>query len=112
MRRHVNQTIRTGPSSTGPQAKHLTSRCRFRLVSDTPLPTDYQEPLLTTEHIRHMHSSFVRGHLLATTHLQAAQRHQKTYFDRRVYGTQLYPRDSICNEAVPPPRVLPKCHGD
>ncbi|KAF8565062.1 hypothetical protein P879_09865 [Paragonimus westermani] len=57
------------------QAPHLMVSGREpRLASDTLPPTDHHEPLLTSEHIRHMHSSLVRGYQLAMSHLQGVQR--------------------------------------
>ncbi|KAF7234332.1 hypothetical protein EG68_12171 [Paragonimus skrjabini miyazakii] len=75
------------------------------------LQTDHHEPLLTTEHVHQIHSSLVRGHQLARSHLQAAQRHQKAYFVRRVHGDQHRPGDEVwLNDAVPPPGIPSKLH--
>ncbi|KAF7248002.1 hypothetical protein EG68_09887 [Paragonimus skrjabini miyazakii] len=87
----------------------MASGRELRLASDTLLPTDHHEPPLTTEHIPQMHSSLVRGHQLARSHLQAAQRHQKAYFDRRVHGTQYQPGDEVwLYDAVSPPAISSK----
>ncbi|KAF7233669.1 hypothetical protein EG68_02416 [Paragonimus skrjabini miyazakii] len=89
----------------------MVSGRELRLASDTLLPTDNLEPLLTTEHIHQMHSSLVRGHQLARSHQQAAQRHQKAFFDRRVHGTQYQPGDKVwLYDAVPPPGIPSKLH--
>ncbi|KAF7261461.1 hypothetical protein EG68_00984 [Paragonimus skrjabini miyazakii] len=98
-------------ASTGQTPHFMASGRKLRLASDTLLPTDQHEPLLTTEHIHQMHSSLVRGHQLAISHLQAAQRHQKAYFDRRVHGTQYQPWDEVwLYDAVPPPGIPSKLH--
>ncbi|KAF5397787.1 Transposon Ty3-I gap-Pol polyprotein [Paragonimus heterotremus] len=73
---------------TGQTPQVMVSSRGLRLASDVLLPADHHEPLLTTEHIHQMHSSLVRGQKLARLHLQAAQRQQRAYFGREVYGTE------------------------
>ncbi|KAF7259551.1 hypothetical protein EG68_03368 [Paragonimus skrjabini miyazakii] len=83
----------------------------LRLASDTLLSSDHHEPLPTTKHIRHIHSSFVRGHQLARSHLQAAQHLQKAYFNRRVRGAHYQLGDEVwMYDAVPTPRGPSKLH--
>ncbi|KAF7253087.1 hypothetical protein EG68_07473 [Paragonimus skrjabini miyazakii] len=98
-------------ASTGQTPHFMVSGRELRLVSDTLLPTDHHEPLLTTKYIHQMQSSLVRGHQLARSHPQAAQRHQKAYFDGRVHGAQYQPGDEVwLYDAVPPPGILSKLH--
>ncbi|KAF7255408.1 hypothetical protein EG68_07431 [Paragonimus skrjabini miyazakii] len=78
---------------------------------DTLLPTDHHEPLPTTEPIHQMHSSLVRGHQVAKSHLQAAHCHQKAYFDRRVHGAQCQLGVEVrLYDAIPPPGIPSKLH--
>ncbi|KAF5405188.1 hypothetical protein PHET_01413 [Paragonimus heterotremus] len=100
-------------ASTGQAPHFMMSGGEHGLTSDTLLPTNYHDPLLATEHICHMHLSLMRGHQLARSHVQAAPRHRKTYFDKRVHGAEYQSGDEVwLYDAVPLPKVPSKLHMD
>ncbi|VDP94132.1 unnamed protein product [Echinostoma caproni] len=64
-----------------------------------------------TPHVRRMQANLTFGHHLARQHLQSVQRHQKSYFDRRVKQRTFLPGDRVwLSESAPPTGVPAKLH--
>ncbi|KAF8564610.1 hypothetical protein P879_09199 [Paragonimus westermani] len=58
-----------------------------------------------------MHSTLVRAHQLAETHIQAAEHYQNVHFDDRVHGAQFYQGfEEWSYDAAPPSKVPSELH--
>ncbi|KAK3700061.1 hypothetical protein QZH41_004357 [Actinostola sp. cb2023] len=73
---------------------------------NTQLPIDImygrapEEPQETVEYTRHLRDSLEAAHDMARTHLQAAQRRQKDYYDRRVTSNPFKVGDRVLCQSL------------
>ena len=84
---------------------------------DVKLPVDVifgrtpDQPQERVEYARHLRDSLEAAHHLARTHLQAAQRRQKDFYDRRVAGSPFSVGDRVLLSSTAVKRGLsPKLH--
>ena len=84
---------------------------------DVKLPLDVMfgrtpdQPRERVEYARHLRDSLEAAHHLARTHLQAAQRRQKDFYDRRVAGSPFSVGDRALLSSTAVKRGLsPKLH--
>ena len=59
----------------------------YKLPVDVMFGRTPDQPQERVEYARHLRDSLEAAHHLARTHLQAAQRRQKDFYDRRVAGS-------------------------
>lgn len=97
--------------STG-QTPHLMWTGReMRLATDVKLPAISKPKTTTLEFVYQTLDQIQKAHQLARRRLETAHRHQKDYYDKRVYGAPLRVGDKVwLHKPIPDPGTSAKLH--
>ncbi|CAL8102490.1 unnamed protein product [Calicophoron daubneyi] len=82
-------------SSTAQTPNYLWTGREFRLPTDARLPTIQPERLAVNEFVIRLRETILQNERLARDHLRTAQRHQKDYYDKKVFGSPVHPGDRV-----------------
>ena len=96
-------------ASTGQTPHFLMTGRELRLPIDLTTPTLAQDQLLSTTYVQDLRKRLIHSHQLARQSLQAAQRHQKEYYDRRAHTSPIQPGDYVwLHSGAPTPGLAMK----
>ena len=93
--------------STGQTPHFMWTGREVRLPSDLSLPSLQATPTSVYEYIQRMLDDLRLSHEAARTHLEATQRYQKDYHDRRCYGAPLIAGDKVWLKITRPDPSVP-----
>ena len=93
--------------STGQTPHFMWTGRELRLPSDLSLPTIHKKEMFIHEYIQRMLDDIRLAHKAARTQLEATQRYQKEYHDKRCYGAPLATGEKVWLKVTRPDPTVP-----